>query len=94
MASFLASPLAGVAAVVSAYVASIFVVGGSFATFGLVLALYVYYYLVGWHKKTNEVSSYEVGSAKSGEGAVRRKLGVQELAISPYPGVTTLYENF
>jgi hypothetical protein len=53
MASFLASPLAGVAAVVSAYVASIFVVGGSFATFGLVLALYVYYYLVGWHKKTN-----------------------------------------
>lgn len=92
--TFLASPLAGVAAVVSAYVASIFVVGGSFATFGLILALYVYYYLAGWHKKTNEVSSYEVGSAKAGEGAVRRKLGVQELAISPYPGVTTLYENF
>jgi hypothetical protein len=41
-----------------------------------------------------EVSSYEVGSAKAGEGAVRRKLGVQELTISPYPGVTTLYENF
>jgi len=51
--TFLASPLAGVAAVVSAYVASIFVVGGSFATFGLILALYVYYYLAGWHKKTN-----------------------------------------
>ncbi len=51
--TLLASPLAGVAAVVSAYVASIFVVGGSFATFGLVLALYVYYYLAGWHKKTN-----------------------------------------
>jgi long-chain acyl-CoA synthetase len=86
--------MAGVALVVGGYVASIFVVGCSFATFALVLSLYVYYYLFGWHKRTNEVSSYEVGPAKSGEGAVRRKLGVKELATGPFPGVTTLYENF
>jgi hypothetical protein len=40
------------------------------------------------------VSINEVGTAKPGEGAVRRKPGVKELATSPYPGVTTLYENF
>jgi long-chain acyl-CoA synthetase len=94
MASFLASPLAGVVAVAGVYVASIYLVGGSFATFGLVIALYAHFYLFEWHKKANEVSINEVGTAKPGEGAVRRKPGVKELATSPYPGVTTLYENF
>jgi hypothetical protein len=53
MASFLASPLAGVVAVAGVYVASIYLVGGSFATFGLVIALYAHFYLFEWHKKAN-----------------------------------------
>lgn len=53
MSSLLSSPLANTAIVLGAYVASIFVVGGSLATFLLVLALYAHFYLFGWHRKNN-----------------------------------------
>jgi long-chain acyl-CoA synthetase len=40
------------------------------------------------------VDSEEVRPAKPGEGAPRRKKGLKELVKSPFPEVTTLYNNF